>query len=371
MNELSVTNGISLGGIRITEWPSGGGGSWDGNFTNGNSTYIRFGTNELIYPPWTDHAYASPRGIAIKMSGLDSKYITLGTNCFISGNSTDNEVRMRAPYDMFLMAGTSDTDNGIYFADGSNVVTYMFLTGYGTSEMYIPFRFSENIVMAKSLQIAETNRVNEAIFTNGVTIGGERRTTWPTAGSVDTNTVIASGYGLGTNTTFKGMISVVNTAAVNEAIFTNGVTIGGERRTTWPTGGTGGAVSALTNVVMYQQVFYIPTTNNPAADTNVVLDWGYSVHKLILTNSVQTNGIVFSSTNQVVGTNGVPYINLAFKHTLGNAVPLTFPTNWTFQGVSAPTALASGKWACLSLWMVNNGTNDNTSDIIAGYNVAP
>lgn len=278
------------------------------------------------------------------------------TNGFV--NSTITNGLAATNYTGFIRS-----DEGL----GTNV------TLYGTENFALELTTGTLTVTNSNSLIPSYLKTNQVLQGSNVTItqnGDNTITIGATAGSVDTNTVIASGYGLGTNTTLHGMISVVNTAAVNEAIFTNGVTIGGERRTTWPTGGTGGPVSSLTNVTMYQQVYYSTATNDPTS-TQIFISLTNAETVLVLTNTILSTNISIFTTNQWASTNGTLYANVMLTQSLTNSIALSFPSQWKWQGVSAPTALASNAVALLSLKKYITSGDTIETNIIAGYNVTP
>jgi hypothetical protein len=100
------------------------------------------------------------------------------------------------------------------------------------------------------LDVEGTLNVSELNVTYGITLGGERRTTWPTSTTVGdkvnytelnvTGLTLFTGGNVGVGKLSPNfMLDVEGTINATELNITDGITLGGERRTTWPTGGAG------------------------------------------------------------------------------------------------------------------------------------
>lgn len=113
------------------------------------------------------------------------------------------------------------------------------------------------------------------------------------------------------------------------------------------------------------QRIYIDSIITAGTETNFFLSATNYESTLQITNNGVTN-ITFYTTNLMVGKY---YINLDLYQAHTNQITLNFETNnWRWVGNSAPTALASNKWAQLSLKI--NITASSTN-IMAGYAVEP
>jgi hypothetical protein len=134
---------------------------------------------------------------------------------------------------------------------------------------------------------------------NTITIGA-------TAGSVDTNTVIASGYGLGTNTTLK-------TPTLTNAV-----------------------VQGMTNL---WQIDYATYTNSLTSTTNLVLDFAYPSQII----SVTTNVYWVNSTNRP-NAGYSRYTDVTIINNSGGNLTMSLASlsaNWKPLG-TIPTTITNG-----------------------------
>lgn len=128
-----------------------------------------------------------------------------------------------------------------------------------------------------------------------------------------------SGNSATTGTNYTGYLVVTNNSSfsqtnyISELVVTNGVTIGGERRTTWPSGGGSSASNA------------IPFTSSYVDASNVWFNAGASTHfNVTLTNTVN---VLNAPTN--AATDGQRVTFRLIQDSSGNR-PVTMTGSWRF-----------------------------------------
>lgn len=255
--------------------------NFGGSDTNAFDDTIFANNNELYLEVWINGTKLSPRKrLTSAPFAMNSAYLmgygvaTASTSEYIPrSDANGNFAFTGAPTSNDVSGGTMFINPGA--ADANDTV---FGIGLGGSERFrVDAEGDLSVIGNLTATGTATGTFTNLEVTDGITLGGVKQTSWPTGGG--TGDVIAAGDNmfLGLNsfgatttfssTTFNGKVTFNTgtvfsvTSTMTNLEVTDGITLGGVKQTSWPTGGgTGDVVAADDNIF---------TGNNYLATTTV------------------------------------------------------------------------------------------------------